>query len=119
MSTEDEKSKIKEKFPVPDVDDMGRRDFFVATGKLIIPTLGVLGLSLSGFPRKVEAAQCNSTCASSCSLSCSGRCDDSCVSNCGRACADGCGGSCKGGCSYVCGGCDGSCKTTCSGLLRS
>jgi len=36
---------------------MGRRDFFVTAGKLIIPTLGVLGLSLA-ISDKAQAAGC-------------------------------------------------------------
>jgi len=37
-------------------DKIGRRNFFVTAGKLVIPTLlGILGLSLSGFSGSVAA----------------------------------------------------------------
>ena len=55
---------------------MGRRDFFVNAGKLIIPTLGVLGLSLA-IGDKVQAAGCKN-CASNCTRSCIGLCTATC-----------------------------------------
>ena len=105
-------------------DRMDRRDFLSYTGKVVIPTLGILGLTLSAFPL-TAAAGCNSTCAGSCSVSCANRCDgsckggcsDNCGSTCVRTCADDCGSSCRGGCAHVCGGCDGTCRGGCAGHL--
>jgi len=112
-------------FPA-ETEKIDRRDFLSIAGKMVIPTLGILGLSLTGFPRNA-AATCNTTCAGSCSLSCSGRCDgtcrdgcsDGCGSTCVSTCADDCGSSCKGGCAHVCGGCDGTCKGGCEGHMFS
>ena len=55
---------------------MGRRDFFVNAGKLVIPTLGVLGLSLA-LGEKEQAAGC-SNCASNCTRNCVGSCTATC-----------------------------------------
>ena len=55
---------------------MGRRDFCVTAGKLIIPTLGVLGLSLA-IGDKAQAAGCKN-CASNCTRSCIGSCTATC-----------------------------------------
>ena len=55
---------------------MGRRDFFVNAGKLMIPTLGLLGLSLVA-SAKAQAAGCK-VCASNCTRSCIGSCTATC-----------------------------------------
>ena len=55
---------------------MGRRDFFVNAGKLMIPTLGLLGLSLVA-SAKAQAAGCKD-CASNCTRSCIGSCTATC-----------------------------------------
>lgn len=55
---------------------MGRRDFFVTAGKLVIPTLGILGLSLV-IGDKAQAAGCKN-CASNCTRSCIGSCTATC-----------------------------------------
>ena len=55
---------------------MGRRDFFVNAGKLMIPTLGLLGLSLVA-GAKAQAAGCKD-CASNCTRSCIGSCTATC-----------------------------------------
>ncbi len=65
-----------------ETEKMNRRDFFAATGKVIIPTLGLLGLSL-GFSRSAQAG---------CDFTCSGGCTG-CEGVCG-----GCDGTCKNGC---------------------
>ena len=79
---------------------MDRRGFFVNTGKMIIPTMGLLGLSLISLSGKAQAAN-------SCHKSCSGGCGDTCSLNCQSSCE----GFCKGGCS-------GTCKSGCEGFLR-
>ena len=55
---------------------MDRRDFFMTAGKLIIPTLGVLGLSMLG-GKTAQAAGCKD-CASNCTRSCIGSCTSTC-----------------------------------------
>jgi len=81
---------------VPGKETMDRRDFFVTAGKLVIPTLGILGLSLASFPRKVEAADCSNTCATSCAVGCTGGCAGSCSSSCTQSCGGACTGTCSG-----------------------
>ena len=79
-----------------DKDKMDRRDFFLKAGKLAIPTLGILGLSLTGFARKTEAAGCGTLCSGTCYGACTG---------------------CTGSCTSTClGTCYGSCQNTCSGM---
>ena len=56
---------------------MGRREFFLSAGKLIIPTLGVLGLSIA-LGGKGQAADCKATCASNCTRNCVGSCTATC-----------------------------------------
>ena len=56
---------------------MGRRDFFLSAGKLIIPTLGVLGLSIA-LGGKGQAADCKDTCVSNCTRNCVGSCTATC-----------------------------------------
>ena len=87
---------------------MDRRDFLVTTGKLVIPTLGILGLSLK-FTGQAQAATCSFACSSGCSGSCG--------SDCSNACANNCIGGCRGKCEGVCGGCDGTCNKTCEGFM--
>lgn len=96
----EEQGKPVEKPILPTAGKMDRRDFFVNTGKLIIPTIGIIGLTLSSLSKKVEAVSswC-STCANGCS--------DSCTLNCSSSCE----GFCKGGCG-------GTCKSGCEGFLR-
>lgn len=90
-------------------EKMNRRDFLAATGKVIIPTLGILGLGL-GLSRKAQAG---------CSFECSSGCSGYCGSDCSNSCSNNCGGGCRGGCEGVCGGCDGSCKNGCEGTMWS
>ncbi len=87
-----------------DEKKMNRRDFFKATGKAIIPSLGIIGLSL-GFSRIAQAG-------SGCNNDCYGSCLDSCAQACSYGCQGGCSGDCKG----LCGGCDGTCK---NGLMTN
>lgn len=54
-----------------------RRAFFVTAGKVIIPTLGLLGLSVT-LGNKAQAAGCQSTCASNCTKNCVGSCTATC-----------------------------------------
>ena len=66
-------------------DGMDRREFFITVGKVIIPTLGLLGLSLVEFPSRVQAADrkdCSSTCTSSCVNGCTTSCGANCSSSC-------------------------------------
>ena len=59
---------------------MGRRDFFLSAGKLIIPTLGVLGLSIA-LGGKGQAAGCKGSCSGACTEGCT-----SCVGSCATTC---------------------------------
>ncbi len=76
-------------------EKIDRREFIATAGKVIIPTLGVLGLSLMGFSRKASAGSCEGTCSGGCALSCSGGCAGDCNSTCRDICAN----SCTVGCS--------------------
>jgi len=100
MTTEDEKYENMKKNILPGTEKMVRRDFFLAAGKLVIPTLGFLGLSLSGLTRKV-AAGCSDSCTGGCSDSCKGcvSCTGSCAGECVSTCRDICANSCTVGCS--------------------
>jgi len=69
-------------------EKMDRRDFFVTAGKVIIPTLGIIGLSLA-IGGKVQAATCSGNCTGSCT-------------------------GCKGGCWS----CVGTCQETCEGISK-
>ena len=73
---------------------MDRRSFMVNTAKVLIPTLGILGLTLSEFSSKAFAASCSGTCASGC-FGCTGGC----AGECNRTCRDICANSCTVGCS--------------------
>ncbi len=75
-------------------EKIDRRDFMAAAGKIIIPTLGILGLSLMGLPRKAAAGSCEGTCASGC-FGCTGGC----AGECNTTCRDICANSCTVGCS--------------------
>jgi CXXX repeat radical SAM target protein len=81
-----ENTEIKEtiKDDIQNLDKINRRSFFVTAGKLVIPTLGILGLGLSGF---------SSSAAADCSSMCSGECKGACT---------GCTGSCSGSCEWTC-----------------
>ena len=59
---------------------MGRRDFFLNAGKLVIPTLGILGLSIT-LGGRAQAAGCKGTCSGSCTEGCT-----SCVGSCATTC---------------------------------
>ena len=74
---------------------MDRREFFVKAGRMIIPTIGVLGLSLTGFNRKVQAADCDSICTGKCQGACTG-CTGSCSGSCDSSCVDTCKNTCSG-----------------------
>ena len=69
-------------------DKIDRRNFFVTAGKLVIPTLGILGLSLSGFSGSV-AAGCSSMCSGECTGACKG-CTGSCTGSCAWTCYSDC-----------------------------
>ena len=66
--------KIKEK--------LSRRDFFAKTAKIIIPALGVLGLSLTGVDRNPTPRACES-----CTGTCYGGCTGTCYGTCGGTCS--------------------------------
>lgn len=93
----DDDAMKKENGGVPGAKQEGidRREFFITAGKVIIPTLGLLGLSLTGLPQKVQAAVCPD---------CSNNCKDSCLTGCGGSCGTGCGGGCTGTCKGACEG---------------
>jgi CXXX repeat radical SAM target protein len=76
-------------------EKMDRRDFLVAAGKLVIPTLGMLGLSLSlGGKAQAACNNCQDTCRN---VGCSGDC----FSACSGTCSGSCSGTCSGGCGNV------------------
>jgi CXXX repeat radical SAM target protein len=76
-------------------EKMDRRGFFSTVGKAIIPTLGILGLSLTAFSTKANAA-CADTCTGGCSNSCKGcfSCTGGCSGTCDRTCVGICADSC-------------------------
>ena len=67
---------------------MDRRDFFVKAAKLVIPTIGIMGLTLTLFPKKAAAVgscqyrTCLSACEGFCDGSCSGTCQNKCEGSC-------------------------------------
>lgn len=83
MSTKDGKNKNITKSIAPDTEKMGRRDFFMTAGKLILPTIGIVGLSLSAGSR-AQAADCTGNCTGTCT-GCEGGCW-SCVGTCDATC---------------------------------
>ena len=66
---------------------MHRREFLAVTSKIVIPTLGFLGLSLVSHVGRVRADDC-SDCSGSCRGSCSNSCDKGCGSGCSGSCSD-------------------------------
>ncbi|MDR3566093.1 MAG: Cys-Xaa-Xaa-Xaa repeat radical SAM target protein [Negativicutes bacterium] len=91
MKEEEEK---KKKTLFNETEKMDRRNFFVHSAKMVIPTLGILGLSLE-LPKIAEAA-CPDTCSGGCSNTCSGcfGCTGSCAGECSKTCRDICANSC-------------------------
>ncbi|ABC78743.1 Cys-Xaa-Xaa-Xaa repeat radical SAM target protein [Syntrophus aciditrophicus] len=77
-------------------EKVDRRGFFTTVGKAIIPTLGILGLSLMQLSPKPAAADCADTCSGGCSETCQGctGCTGSCAGECDRTCRDICANSC-------------------------
>ena len=75
-------------------EKIDRSEFFVNTGKFIIPTLGLIGLGLA-FPSRTSAEM---SCGKTCSNGCGGSCHLNCLSSCEGFCKNSCGGTCKGGC---------------------
>ncbi|MDR3566075.1 MAG: Cys-Xaa-Xaa-Xaa repeat radical SAM target protein [Negativicutes bacterium] len=73
-------------------DKMSRHEFFVTAGKMVIPTLAIVGLGLAGVAGKPPATVC----------ACGGGCGSSCSSGCGSSCSSGCGSACSGGCGNTC-----------------
>jgi len=73
-----------------------RRTFLVTVGKVVIPTLGILGLNLTELSSKVAAAACQGTCSGGCGNTCTGcfGCTGSCSGECYRTCRDICANSC-------------------------
>ncbi len=82
--------------PLPnEMEKMDRRNFIVTAGKMVIPTLAIIGLSLSGLTGRAQAdgcSDCNHNCKDSCAYGCSGDCKGDCSSS----CSGGCSSSCKG-----------------------
>lgn len=74
-------------------DKIDRRNFFVTAGKLVIPSLGILGLTLSDFGSSV-AADCSSMCSGECKGACTG-CTGSCSGSCEWTCSSDCESSAK------------------------
>ncbi len=87
-------SKNTVKSMLDQTEKIDRREFIATAGKVIIPTLGILGLSLMGFSGKAAAGSCEGTCASGC-FGCTGGC----AGECNTTCRDICANSCTVGCS--------------------
>ncbi|MBP2666702.1 MAG: putative cytosolic protein [Firmicutes bacterium] len=68
-------------------DKMDRRSFMVNTAKIVIPTLGILGLTLSGFSQKAFAASCQGSCSGGCAGECQKTCRDICANSCTVGCS--------------------------------
>lgn len=77
-------------------ENVDRRGFFTTVGKTIIPTLGIIGLSLMQISPKPAAADCANACSGGCSGTCQGcfGCTGSCAGECDRTCRDICANSC-------------------------
>jgi len=88
---------------LPESDKMDRRSFFSAAGKVILPTLGMIGLNLY-YTNTTQAASCAYSCQGGCVDACSRNCNSNCVGRCTAECANGCGSSCSFGCSGSCKG---------------
>jgi CXXX repeat radical SAM target protein len=69
---------------------INRRKFFINSAKMVIPTLGFLGLTLTVFSGKALAANCQGTCTGGCALSCTGGCAGECSRTCRDICANSC-----------------------------
>ena len=74
---------------------LGRREFLITSARVVIPTLGLMGLSLTMSPSKASAADCSSICTGGCQGACTG-CTGSCSGTCHWACSDTCKGTCSG-----------------------
>ncbi|MDR3566070.1 MAG: Cys-Xaa-Xaa-Xaa repeat radical SAM target protein [Negativicutes bacterium] len=83
---------------------MDRRVFFATAGKIIIPTLGILGVmplgSFEGPPNTSGCPTCQGTCINACRRDCNSdcarTCSAECHSDCSKACATSCSGTCQG-----------------------
>lgn len=77
-------------------ENVDRRGFFTTVGKAIIPTLGIIGLSLMPLSTRPAAADCSDTCSGGCADTCQGcfGCTGSCAGECDRTCRDICANSC-------------------------
>lgn len=95
MKDDDARKKKNQGIQGTKTEGLDRREFFITAGKMIIPTIGFLGLSLMEFPKRVQAAVCPD---------CSNNCKNTCLTGCGGSCGTGCGGTCKGSCETGCSG---------------
>ena len=68
-------------------DKMDRRSFMVNAAKVVIPTLGILGLTLSEFSGKALAAGCQGSCSGGCAGGCNKTCRDICANSCTVGCS--------------------------------
>jgi CXXX repeat radical SAM target protein len=66
---------------------MDRRSFMVNTAKVIIPTLGILGLTLTQLSSKAFAASCQGSCSGGCAGECKKTCRDICANSCTVGCS--------------------------------
>ena len=78
--------KVKEKISKEEIvvidassqaEKLDRRDFLKTCGKIIIPTIGILGLSLATASRAVAVKSCGGTCSYACD-GCRGTCETTC-----------------------------------------
>ena len=76
-------------------DKLARREFFLTAARVIIPTLGLMGLGLTAFSGRAAAADCSSLCTGGCQGACTG-CTGSCTGTCHWACSDTCKNTCSG-----------------------
>jgi len=77
MKGEDQATKTKAALMADTTGKMDRRKFVVTAAKMLIPTLGIIGLNLFQ-PSSVQAA----TCSNSCTGDCGTRCNHYCAANC-------------------------------------
>lgn len=109
MNQEEPEQKTPPAAVGPEETKMDRRDFFLTAGRLLLPTLGVLGLSLGS--RAQAASDCSRSCTGGCDASCGDFCKGGCSLLCTRSCANDCDGKCQGSCAR-------SCANSCEGFYR-
>jgi CXXX repeat radical SAM target protein len=84
-------------------DKKSRREFLTTAVRVILPTLGLLGISFSEF-KGIAGAYCNSICTGGCQgacTSCTGSCSGICEFSCEGVCRKTCYNTCRDACTSV------------------